>query len=296
MKAAAFEEKEYEAPLYNQLAAGTRHVWSPGQVFEHHIGFDYALFAEDGRVFRLHDLPILRGAVLSRYRWPAHWFRRNSSPTRLPNFLLNLFIQAKRPAWGSRPAKLKGQFPQPGVIWRFTTDGEQQESLELVAAKLKGRGLVAYAAPVFHSHSVLFAHTRRGTIVENSTFPSAAALATHGAWLYNAPGATGFANPDMTPVQEAGLEQRIAELVRSTDGNTVDDGQWRRNLKGLAASLREALGVEGLAEASRRAAFFELVRDAERATRDLDEAEAFTAYLTALAFCESHGVEWFTIA
>jgi hypothetical protein len=29
---AEFEEKEYEAPLYNQLESGTRLVWPPGQV------------------------------------------------------------------------------------------------------------------------------------------------------------------------------------------------------------------------------------------------------------------------
>jgi hypothetical protein len=33
-KPSEFEEREFEAPLYNQLESGTRLVWSPGQVFD----------------------------------------------------------------------------------------------------------------------------------------------------------------------------------------------------------------------------------------------------------------------
>ena len=47
-----FEEKEYEAPLYNQLECGTRLVWSPGQVFEEYIGVDRAIFLRDPVLWR----------------------------------------------------------------------------------------------------------------------------------------------------------------------------------------------------------------------------------------------------
>ncbi len=56
MKSAEFEEREYETPLYNQLTNGNGKVWAPGQVFERHIGIDYAMFLHDERLFHLHGL------------------------------------------------------------------------------------------------------------------------------------------------------------------------------------------------------------------------------------------------
>lgn len=48
-----FEEKEFEAPLYNQLECGTRLVWSPGLVFEQYVGFDRAMFLYDPALWHL---------------------------------------------------------------------------------------------------------------------------------------------------------------------------------------------------------------------------------------------------
>jgi hypothetical protein len=43
MNPADFEEKEYEAPLYQQLERGDPRIWAPGQVLEHYLGFDRGL-------------------------------------------------------------------------------------------------------------------------------------------------------------------------------------------------------------------------------------------------------------
>jgi hypothetical protein len=43
MEHAEFEEKDFEGALYHSLAAGFPHLWTPGQVFEHHFGIDAAL-------------------------------------------------------------------------------------------------------------------------------------------------------------------------------------------------------------------------------------------------------------
>lgn len=85
-----FEEKEFEAPLYNQLECGTRLVWSPGQVFEQYVGFDRALFLYDPALWRFFGVVTApRGVFLDRFHWP---FWRERPRRGLPDFRLNLFI------------------------------------------------------------------------------------------------------------------------------------------------------------------------------------------------------------
>lgn len=43
MKEPEFEEKDFEAPLYNQLLFGSHNIATPGQVFEGKFGIDAAL-------------------------------------------------------------------------------------------------------------------------------------------------------------------------------------------------------------------------------------------------------------
>lgn len=288
MKPAEFEEREYEAPLYNQLERGDPRIWAPGQVFEGHIGIDRALLLIDDWMFRLHGHPgYLPGALLPRYDWPQSWFRHRTYG-RLPNFRLNLFIQAKRPYWSRRPPKILRDKGISGLFWRFNIDEHQQQALETVASRLKKRALVVYAAPVFHEHSTLFRHTRRGTIAQHSTFPSVAMLQRHEAWNYCAPGAVGVANPDPTNVNEPPLSDRIASLIEEAP----ESQGWRPELKTLAAEIRAALGGEELAETSRRAASFDLIREIERSANGLEEAEVITAFLTVLAFCNLYTLDW----
>lgn len=64
---------------------------------------------------------------------------------------------------------------------------------------------MAYASAVFHTNASLFAHMKQGTIVQNSTFPSALKLKGHDAWYYWSPGAVGAANPNPENIEEAPL-------------------------------------------------------------------------------------------
>ena len=99
LKSAEFEEGEYRAPLFNQLAS-TSLVWEPGQVFEKHIGIDYATWCADQYVLSLHGHSTApRGVSLPYYDWDYIWSVRNKLK-KLPSFRLNLFIQAKRPMYG----------------------------------------------------------------------------------------------------------------------------------------------------------------------------------------------------
>jgi hypothetical protein len=94
---AEFEEKEYEFPLYHQLARVSQNVWAPGQVFEGYFGVDAALKVTTAEIWRKLGYPApLCGVVLDDMRWGYIW-RRRGGPRQLPTFNLNLFIQAKEP-------------------------------------------------------------------------------------------------------------------------------------------------------------------------------------------------------
>ena len=292
MKPAEFEEREYEAPLYNQLERGSPNVWAPGLVFEGHIGLDRGLFILDPWIFRLHGYASYPpGAALSRYRWPAAWFARQS-PRRLPGFRLNLFIQAKRPVWGQRPPAAVRTRGVTGRFWRFAIDKQQHAALGAVAAKLRARALVVYACAAFHEHSQLFAHTCRGTIAANSTFPSVLSLSGHDAWYYNKPGATGVANPDPTAIEEPSLDARIVGLL---EGEIAASDSWRLDLDILARNIHDALAEETLVATSRVAAFFDLLRRIQRETEDLEERSALSSFLTVAAFSEVFLVNWYVV-
>ena len=49
---ADFEESEFRGPLFNQLLRGNNLLWEPGQVFEEHIGIDYAALVENELFWR----------------------------------------------------------------------------------------------------------------------------------------------------------------------------------------------------------------------------------------------------
>ena len=76
-----FEEKDYEAPLYNQLESScTSLLWTPGQVFEQHIGIDRAMFPEDPDFWEILGSRPRRGVLLEDYRWRFIGQRRRRRP------------------------------------------------------------------------------------------------------------------------------------------------------------------------------------------------------------------------
>ncbi|MDZ4063661.1 MAG: hypothetical protein U1E22_03240 [Coriobacteriia bacterium] len=295
MKNAEFEEREYEAPLYNQLERGSTWLWSPGQVFEHHIGIDRAMFISDDWLFRMHGYATYApGAVLTRYRWPDAWFGKRGRG-RLPNFYLNLFVQAKRPLWGKRAPKSLENFNLHGPVWKFDVTPHQQRALEVVAQQLADRALVVYAAPAFHLHQDLFKHTRFGTIAEHSCFPSVMSLQGHSAWYYNCPGAVGIASSVPRPIEEASLDTRLQELARGYNSNTDNPADWRLNLRDLASGIVTSLSTSEIPDSSRLAYFFDLQREAERDLSDIREGKPLGHYQTVLNFLQAFATDWYVV-
>ena len=292
MKPAEFEEREYEGPLYNQLERGQPILWHPGQVLEGRIGFDRALLVQELEIWRAMGLSrIPSGAVLGRYLWPSWWGPRNLRRP-LPNFKLNLFLQAKRSHFSSRAPRAASKMGFKGWTWAFFIDAQQQRLLECLSDKTQKRTHVAYAAPVFHEQRILYWHTRKRTIVQNSTFPSVICLSGHTAWYYQEEGSTGVANPNPERIEQPSLMDRLRQLVEEdrTEFEPAD-----LPLESLDGLIQATLGDEQLAESFRRARYFDELQEIDRLTDQFDISPTGRAYLRVSAFAEIFGLVWFIV-
>lgn len=250
MATCEFEEREFETPLYHQLVTRTNHVWSPGQVLEQKLGIDYALMCDDPKLWGLHGLSL---GPTGAYLHPlAHRFPHIKRL--LPNFSLNLFIQAKRPYPRVRATKKLKEHGVNSPYWRFTTTPHQQSRLDHLTAILGADALVCYAAPAFHRLTQLNSHTISGSLVANSTFPKASMLsAPHKAWNYSDPGIVGLANTEPIFYEEPPLEQQIQTLLRERSRRLDEDDA--STLNSLASLVRESASLETQDADSRLAIF-----------------------------------------
>ena len=294
MKPAEFEEREYEAPLYNQLERSVTMLWSPGQVLEGLIGIDRASMVHDleffWRTIGLSRIP--RGAVLSRYVWPFSWGPR-SSQQQLPNFRLNLFLQAKRSHFSSRTPKAMKAMGLQGPMWAFFIDEGQQRLLEYLSKRVKGRAHVAYAAPVFHEKRHLFLHTRARTIVANSTFPSVIRLRGHKGWYYQRQGAVGVANPDPELIEEPSLIQRLQHMINEDALRPVID---ELPLESLAEHVIAAVGNQRLPESFLRAQFFDELQEIDRLSEQFNLVPTARAYMQVSLFADTFALVWLVVS
>jgi hypothetical protein len=236
---AEFEEKSYEAPLYNQLERGQNRLFVPGQVLENTLGFDAGLFVVRQAVWEtLGYRTPLTGAALGYYDWPYVWHLPRPGVS-LPRFRLNLFLQAKRPLFYTRRPRSLTRIPLTGPLWSFQVTRHQQRRLEVLSDTLQGRAHVAYAAAVFHTYNDLFRHTKSRTMVQNSTFPSVEKLKGHDAWYYRTPGAQGAANPNPESIEEPDLLSRLPQLAGVGIPYEAGDLRW---LDDTAKGVTEAAG------------------------------------------------------
>lgn len=291
---AEFEEKSYEAPLYNQLERGQNRLFVPGQVLEHTLGFDAGLFVAQSAVWEtLGYRTPLTGAALSYYDWPYAW-KLPRLKDKLPRFRLNLFLQAKRPVFYQRcPRSLKKISSISAPLWAFKVERDQQRRLEVLAETLSGRAHIAYAAAVFHTYPDLFAHTKRRSIIQNSTFPSAEKLKGHDAWYYRVPGAQGAANPNPESIEEPPLLARLRDLIVSAEPYEAGDLRWLDDTaKGVIASV----GAEGTEVDGRAAHFFDDLQTLERLIARFEPRPSLVAYAQISLFTARFDLSWLVAA
>jgi len=292
---AEFEEREFETALYSQLRASPNLVWSPGQVLEAHVGFDYAAVCMDSYLWGLHGLSMpLEGFLLEEMYMRRAWRRR--LPIRpMPDFSLNIFLQAKRPENLSRVSKGLKVRGLKAPCWRAKITPHQQILLEQLSKAASAKALVCYATPAFHRVNQLYAHTRNGTMVESTSFPEVMALAGHTAWYYVEPGVGGVANPDPTFIEMPSLRVQIDR--RRQQAESSENPRFDQNLKTLETSIMSA--IEAVGESPRSAVLLQKVSDIDywMQRRDGDQYRgAIRAFLVVLAYCDTFGQSWLVAA
>jgi hypothetical protein len=296
MARAEFEEREFETPLYHQLRIANGSVWSPGQVLEHHVGFDYSAFCVDSYFWAIHGLREPLDGLLLEELFRRRFWRRRDINRPLPNFGLNLFLQAKRPEIRKRlSADLKGN-ALSAPYWRMSLDLDQQQTLESLSNATHGRSLVCYATAAFDRLSQLYAHTTNGTIVANSSFPQALWLSGHDAWNYDQPGAVGVANATPERFEGPPLYAQINTLVKE-NSSTRDEG-YDGNLRGLAGSVTRVAEQSGQSTPERGALFFQRAAEVDSLIESVDlprYREPVRSYLRVLAFAATYNIQWYVL-
>lgn len=236
-----FEETEFRGPLFHQLDKESHLLWEPGQVFEKVVGTDRASMRINDYFWNLYGYSTHPKGFTLRNRRFSHVWNNVKSGKLLPDFKLNLFIQAKRSEYSSRGLKKL----KPNIIgpyWYFEITPHQQYALELLQSELNNDALVVYAAPVFHKQQELYNHTVNQSIVHNSTFPKASSLSGHSKWYFNCAGITGVANPDIEFINEDSLISQI-QTMRNQMGEYNHENGFK-NLRQIATAIRKVVEAQ----------------------------------------------------
>lgn len=286
-----FEESEFRGPLFNQLERGTHLLWEPGQVFENTIGIDRASWCVNDYLWGLHGYNNpLGGTVLKSRNFRYIWDIRKSSKI-LPDFKLNLFIQAKRSDYSSTGKNKLTPYIN-GAHWFFEITTHQQESLELLEKEMAGDALVVYAAPVFHKQQDLYNHTANQTIVLNSTFPNVTQLAGHAKFYFDKAGTGGVANPDIDYISNNDLLSQI-ENLRSNEGDYNRDRRIN-NLKILSKAIGNVVEQTNDKFLATRYANERLIIDDIFEDLYPQDSEIIKDYLRIELFCYLWKLNWLT--
>jgi hypothetical protein len=289
---AEFEEKEYEFPLYFQLAQGSTQVWPPGQVFEGYLGIDAGLMVNTAKIWRKLGYPApFRGVILDDMRWGFIW-RRRGARRRLPDFSLNMFIQAKRPHRMIRrnPAMVQCGLNRP--CYRFKTRSHQQKALERLHRRLKNRALVVYACPVSTELDWLYDHIENGTLIDNSTYPKAINLHSHKAWAFDSAGASGLCCSEPEKIEDKGLLESIELLCSAWNSR---EKAWENP----NTSLSELAGhIPAVIKNTKRSSFMKkYLKRIDELFDNIDHEFAHIArdYTKVAFFCRIYDLNWFVL-
>lgn len=287
-----FEESEYRGPLYNQLERSSNLLWEPGQVFEKVIGIDKASFCLHSYLWGLHGYHSeLGGTILRHRRFGLIGSINKPGNKPLPDFKLNLFIQAKRSTYSSRRRnKLRPNIN--GHYWHFEITPHQQSVLEKLEIELRNDALVVYAAPVFHRQQDLYNHTLNQTIVTNSTFPKASMLTGHSKWYFDQPGITGIGNPDFEFLNDEGLLEQ-ARSMREKIGDYNGNNRYS-NLHKISNAVLSVIEAESDSFLASRFAYYTEIIDDHISRFNLDDRKVMKSMLQIETFTYLWKLNWLT--
>ena len=292
MELAEFEEKEFEKPLYNQLEDGSREVWTPGQCFEYYFGIDYAGNIHLKKFWdRFGVIP--HGVILDSYNFDYIWKARKQRRM-LPDFYLNLFIQAKRPFLHTGTGT-KSIYNCP--YYSFKINDHQQEVLEQLVNVLGNHALIVYAAPAFGKFKDLYFHTKNGDMIEHTSFPQISQMSGHTTWNYC------DANKGITCSEQETIHTRsIYHLIRNYTEKNIDRNAKKefysykedyfdvyQNLEFLEGKIVNILR-QNFRENEQAEFFLECLKDVRETYH-----YAFRSFAIIKIFCEIFNLDWYVL-
>lgn len=257
MQDAEFEEKDFEAALYHQLAKDSPNVWSPGQVFEHHFGIDAAIYTRHLFFMRsLNRSYFSRKLILNSLNWGYVW-QSYGRKRGLPTFEVNALIQAKRPQHLLGQNRSIAKHGIAGHYWRFESVPHQQSLLERLSKKVGNRAVVSYASPACHLWDDLDRFIGTDKLPDNCSYVTAERMAGHKHWCYQQPGGVGVACSEPEPISDISLPRRLAQLSENSRNLDSDPDSARQSLMYLSKNVVSAVEEEleagsGMARAIQR--------------------------------------------
>lgn len=290
---AEFEEKEFEKPLYNQLENGECDVWTPGQCFEANIGIDYSGNISSFEFWNRFGGFIPKGVILNDYNM-SYIFKKMKKRRMLPDFSLNLFIQAKRPYIHSGQSRASVYDVKH---YSFEINQRQQKILEKLDQKLKHRALLVYASPIFATYDELYKYTKDRNIISNTSFPKVSILSGHENWYYCDTNG-GIAHSEPEEIEIENIFSLIEILKKEQCYN--QDMKYDQNLDFLSRNIVGVLD-ENFREDAQVKFFFsqfkEMKRIYEYQKNKLDSFDymAIVNYLTIIIFCDVFNLDWFLL-
>lgn len=283
MTIAEFCEREYESNFNCQVNRLHKYIWTPGQVQEHLLGFDAALFTDTRLIFSLFPTLLLppTGVRPSSEDW-QHYF--DIADHHFPPFCFNLFVQHKRPEFiGSHLGKERYHWGHP--YYRYDIDSHQQACLEKLETVAGSDALVTYACAAFHTSQELWNHTTRATLIESSNFVRPADLIGHGRYSFDAPGSAGLATSEPELVESQGFPERFRSHLDASDPVPLS-----AIIRRTAEIVRETIGTSAFPDPL----FDQIMSDVTQ--EGVDGASVLYSYITVQAFCYWNRTSWSIVA
>jgi hypothetical protein len=304
MKEAEFEEKTFEHYFVKALSKkGGANSFSPGQVLEEALGFDFAFQISwwiQFRYFRFLMRPYfmpMPGIGLDELNEGMAKLSR-----KIPKYRLNFFVQAKRPQLveGHKGNEWKC-WEQP--YFRYSIKTSQQNTLQRLFNLAKNRAAVVYAAPAMYQMAELIECDNRGTILQETNVVSVDYLTQrttdektgiiteqpHKKYSYVKAGSHGYAHSKPKEVNGANIEQILQQGEKDEllyfDQHIIDIAKF------IEESVRADDGSERLLSLARQNLIGD--RDAEES---IGPKETFSyALATIIAFSRAFEVSYVAI-
>jgi len=240
-----FEEKQYEMQMNLELACEKnlrKNVFAPGQVLEHELGIDVALFSCDRRFWKY----LYRDWDYLFYSWYKYW--RHGVDSRgilklvkvfediirnMPDIRYNLFIQYKRPKYlKKKTAAEYWKWKRP--YFRYIITEAQQKLLENLSDRVEPYAQVIYAAPAFVTQDEFWRYVNEGGLIDRSNYCRAIDLKDHHRYTYIDSGTFGFAFSEPEEIKSYSIDEILKSLKKKNEG--LKEGN-RRHINRLSSDI-----------------------------------------------------------